>query len=146
MGRATKLTPEVGERIAKAIRAGNYFEAAARASGISPSTFYRWLELGAQDSEGIYRQFREQIKRAEAESEVHAVALIRKAMPGDWRAALALLERRHPERWRRRQTTELTGDAARGDQSRGAALDLSRLSDEELKTLEELISRASEQR
>jgi len=83
MARPTKLTPEVRERISKAIRAGNYFEAAARAAGISPSTFYRWLERGQQESEGIYCQFREQIKRAEADSEVHAVALIRKAMPGD---------------------------------------------------------------
>ncbi len=109
MARPTKLTPEVQDRIVKAIRAGNYFQAAARAAGISESTHYRWLERGAEEKQGAHRDFREAVSRAEAESEVHAVAVIRRAMTEDWRAALALIERRHPERWRRRETTELTG-------------------------------------
>ena len=131
------------ERIVKAVRAGNYFEAAAQAAGISESTLYRWLQRGAEEKQGIYHDFREAVRRAEAESEVHAVALIRKAMSDDWRAALALIERRHPERWRRRETTELTGEGAPAARGRSSSLDLSRLSDDEVRKLEELIARAA---
>lgn len=91
------------------------------------------------ESSGVYYEFTEAIHRAEAEAEVHAVAILRRAMGEDWRAALAYLERRYPSRWRRHQTTEVVAK----DQEE--VLDLSRLSDEELKLLEELNARASEQ-
>src|SRR3954452_12107974 len=106
MARPTKLTADVHSRIMQAIRAGNYAEAACRAAGIAPSTFYRWLERGEREQEGIYREFHDELRRAEAEAEVHAVAVLRRAMPDDWRAALAYLERRHPARWRRTETRE----------------------------------------
>lgn len=145
MGRPTKLTPELQERIVQAVRAGNHFEAAARSAGIAQSTFYRWLERGAEEDDGAYSDFRAALRRAEAESEVHAVAVIRKAMTDDWRAALALIERRYPERWRRQQTTELAGEAAeRFGAERRDPLDLSRLTDDELRLLEELIARAAD--
>ena len=140
MGRPTKLTPVVHERVVQAIRAGNYAEAAARAAGISPSTYYRWLERGAEEKRGIYRDFSDAVEQAEADAEVHAAAVIRKAMSDDWRAALAYLERRHPERWRRREKLELARDD--GFEERG--LDLKKLSEEELRTLEELHRRAAE--
>jgi transposase len=143
MARPTKLGPAVEERIVAAVGAGNYLEAAARSAGISASTLYRWLERGEREP-GPYREFREAVRRAEAESEVHAVAVIRRAMSDDWRAALALIERRHPERWRRRQITELSGSSALGAAGARSALDLSRLSAAELEQLEELIGRASE--
>lgn len=143
MARPTKLSDEVRDRIVQALRAGNYAEAACQSAGISPSTFYRWMERGERD-EGIYRAFREAVKRAEADAEVHAVAVLRKAMGGDWRAAVAYLERRHPTRWRRGETRELTG-AAGGPIQTAHSLDLSRLSDEDLKLLEGMHDRAAQQ-
>ena len=95
MARPTKLTPDRKDRIVKAMGAGNYLEAAARSAGVHPSTVYRWLERAEQEAEGLYRDFAEDVRRAEAEAEVHAVAIVRRAMSGDWRAALAYLERRH---------------------------------------------------
>src|SRR4051812_18697193 len=131
MARPTKLTAAVRERIVQALRAGNYAEAACRAAGIAPSTYYRWLERGQQDESGLHRDFFEEVRRAEAEAEVHAVAVLRRAMPEDWRAALAYLERRHPGRWRRRQTTELTGpDGGPIRADAGRAPDLRKLSEE----------------
>src|SRR5262245_23417826 len=106
MARPTKLTPELREQIVQALRAGNYAEAACQAAGISASTYYRWMARGEQEP-GVYREFRVAVLQAEAVAEVHAVAIVRRAMGEDWRAALAYLERRHPNRWRRRQTTEL---------------------------------------
>jgi transposase len=143
MARPTKLTAEVQERIVQAIRAGNYAEAACQAAGISPSSLYRWLARGQQEP-GRYREFRQAVLRAEAEGEVHAVATVRRAMAEDWRAALAYLERRHPARWQRQQRTELTGpDGGPIRTQRDAGIDLSKLSDEELRLLEQLSERAA---
>jgi hypothetical protein len=65
-------------------------------------------------------------------------------MAEDWRAALAYLERRHPGRWRRQQTTELVGrDGGPIRAHHTTGIDLSRLSDEELALLEELAGRAA---
>ena len=145
MARPTKLTEPVRERVVTAIRAGNYAESAARAAGIAPSTYYRWIERGEREREGIHRDFLEAVRLAEAEAEVHAVALIRRAMAEDWRAALAYLERRYPGRWRRHTSTELTGpDGGPIRTHEVKQLDLSRLSDEELTQLERLHARASD--
>ena len=144
MARPTKLTAELQERVVVAVRAGNYAEAACRAAGISPSTFYRWMTRGEQEPSGLYGRFREAVLQAEGEAEVHAVAIVRRAMAEDWRAALAYLERRHPTRWRRHQVTELTGKDGSpllGDP--GSGLDLSKLSEEELSAFEELAERAA---
>jgi Transposase len=110
VARPTKLTPEVAERIITAIRAGNYAERAARAAGISPATYYRWMKRGERESKGIHHDFCEAVRSAEAEAEVYAVAIIRKAMPDDWRSAAHYLERRYPARWRRHETREHTGE------------------------------------
>lgn len=144
MARPTKLTPETQERILKAVRAGNYAEASARSAGIAPSTLYRWLERGSLETEGAHREFHDAVRRAEAEAEVHAVAVVRRAMSEDWRAAMAYLERRHPSRWRRHTSTELTGKNGGPIRAEHApTVDLTRLTDKELRLLEELNHRAA---
>jgi hypothetical protein len=135
------LTEAVTERVVLAVRAGNYAEAACQSAGIGQSTYYRWMQRGAQEPGSAYAAFREAVLVAEAEAEVHAVALVRQAMSEDWRAAVAYLERRHPARWRSRQQTELVGPG--GGPLQHQTLDLSRLSDAELGVLEELARRAS---
>jgi transposase len=109
VARPTKLTPEVRDRVVAALRAGNYRGPSARASGISEATFHRWMKRGDKAKSGIYRDFHEEVLRAEAEAEVHAVAVIRKKMPDEWRAAAHYLERRFPDRWRRRESIEHEG-------------------------------------
>ena len=109
MARPSKLTPEVAQRIVAAIRAGNYAEPSARSAGISPATFYRWMERGEKQRRGIYHDFYEEVRRAEADAEVEAVARVRKGMADDWRACMNFLERRYPKRWRRRESHEHSG-------------------------------------
>lgn len=46
MGRPSKLTPDVQERIVNALNAGNYLEVAAGYAGISPSTLHNWIARG----------------------------------------------------------------------------------------------------
>ena len=109
MGRPTKLTPEVEEKIVSLVRAGNYPEVAAQAAGIDPRTYYRWMEKG-ENGTAPYGQFRHAVKEAQAAAESHAVTIIRKAaMDGSWQAAAWFLERSKAERWRRKENVELTG-------------------------------------
>lgn len=111
MGRPTKLTPEVQERIVTALRAGNYQETAAAYAGIAAPTFYRWMERGADsDDDPIYSEFREAVERARAEAETRNIALIQKAAnDGTWQAAAWFLERTAPQRWGRWNRVEVTG-------------------------------------
>lgn len=109
MGRPTKLTPEVQEKIVSLVRAGNYPEVAAQAAGINAATYYRWMQKG-EESTKPYGEFREAVKEAQAAAESHAVTIIRKAaMDGSWQAAAWFLERSKAERWRRKENVELTG-------------------------------------
>lgn len=101
----------VAKRIVKAVRGGNYLKPAAEAARVSEATFHRWMKAGREAKSGIQHDFYEAVKQAESEVELELAARILKAAGEDWRAALALLERRHPERWGRRQSLEHTGAA-----------------------------------
>src|SRR5262249_51932820 len=105
LGRRTKLTPAVQQKILRAIRAGNYASVAAASAGIDDSTFYRWLERGEKGEEP-YCEFREAIKKASADAEQEALADIRKAGKTNWQARAWYLERCHPARWGRRDRLE----------------------------------------
>lgn len=121
MARPTELTAEVADRIAQLIRAGNWPETAAVAAGVSERSYYRWMARGeradalresgkrVRRSDEPYRQFWQQIKRAERESEAIAVSHLTKAMPHAPTAVIAWLERRFRDRWSRTERTELTG-------------------------------------
>jgi transposase len=141
VGRPTKLTPQVHERIVGLIEAGSYAEPAARAAGISASTFYSWMERGELEEDGIFREFREAIKRAEAVAEVSAVKVVTSAMPRSWQAAMTFLERKHPDRWGRRTRAEPSEQPATNQRP----YDLSRLTDDELETLDDLLRKAERQ-
>lgn len=77
----TKLTKAVTERVVVAIRAGNYAETAARSAGISRTTFFRWMQEGEQpDASKKLRDFAEAVRKAEADAEVKAVAIVGQAI------------------------------------------------------------------
>jgi hypothetical protein len=109
-GRPTKLTPKVQQAICDAVRNGNYYEAAATSAGIEYRTFRNWVERGEQEDAGIYFQFVQSLRAAEAEAETKLVAEWRAQVPEDWRAARDLLARRHPERWGPKDRLTLAGD------------------------------------
>lgn len=101
-GRPSKLTPETKARLLEAIRRGNYYEVACSYAGISYSIFRKWLIQGEQDGEGPYFELLQDVKRAEHEAEMALVEQWRRAMPEDWKAIATFLERRHPDRWGKR--------------------------------------------
>ena len=64
---------------------------------------------------------------------MRAVGLISTAMADDWRAALEYLKRRHPDRWQDRSKRKVSGNMK---------LDLSRLTDDELTFLKDILEKA----
>lgn len=109
-GRPSKLTDAVQEKIVGAIRAGNYAETAAQYAGIDKSTYHRWMQKG-EDGRAKYREFRAAVRAAEAEAEVYAETVLRKAMPDDWKAAAWYLERKFQDRWGRREHLDINANS-----------------------------------
>ena len=109
-GRRSKLDPKVQERIVQAIRAGNFTGVAAGYAGIGRRTFYRWMQWGEQNKSPEYRAFWEEVKDAEYEAEVRAVAMVQKHMADSWQAAMTYLERKFPERWGRKDRVQVDVD------------------------------------
>ena len=133
----TKLTPQRKQTIANAIANGNYKETAAAAAGIGESTLYSWQERGERETEAgettIYTEFLEAIKKAEAQAEANCIQIIHEAAPKNWQAAAWYLERKHYQRWGRKdkQQVEVTNKT-----------DLKELTDEELDQLQKDIAAA----
>ena len=110
MARPHKLTSALQNRICEAIRAGNFFEVAAKFGGISEKTFHRWMARGRKAASGRYFEFAQAVEKAEHDAEVALVALWRKSAAEDWQAARSLLERRHRDRWGRKAEVDVKGD------------------------------------
>lgn len=99
MARPTKLTKELTDEICATVKAGNFIETAAAAAGISRSVLRLWLRKGNRAKNGIYREFLDRIKRAQAEAEIKDVKQIETAAEEQWQAAAWRLERRNYKRW-----------------------------------------------
>lgn len=100
----SKLDERVLETIVGYVRAGNFFNVACAAAGVTQATATDWLMTGETGGplkpRPIHRRFALAIREAEAAAEAHAVLVVRKAInEGDARAAIEYLRRRHPERW-----------------------------------------------
>lgn len=109
MGRKTILTKDLIDRICTSIREGNYKNVACQAVGIGESTFYSWLAKGEANKAGLYVEFVEAIKKAEAQAEQAHVGVIKDAAnSGIWQASAWYLERKHPDRWAKRESLDVT--------------------------------------
>lgn len=111
-GRPTKLTPHLQEEICKFIAAGNYISTACQAVGINPETLRRWSVWALQEQEnggGMYYDFYVAIKKAEAEAEAALASMIKETAldKKEWLPAMTFLERRHPDRWGRRDRQDV---------------------------------------
>ena len=104
-----KFTPRRKSAILRKMREGHYAKTAAETSGITEQTLYNWLKKGEEpDRHPEHAAFLEAYRKAEAAAEEKAIKAIQAAFPEDWRAAMTYLERRHPERWARRQNVDVT--------------------------------------
>jgi hypothetical protein len=120
------MTAEQERTFLQLLQLGLYQAQAARRVGVGPPTISM--------RKPRFPDFVAAVEAAEAGLEMGLVAQLAKAAPKDWRAALAMLERRFPERWARpeirAQLTEVnvdTGELARaitaGACGRAAAAD-----------------------
>ena len=107
MARPTKLTPEVHEAIVDGINAGLTFRLSCARAGVTPATFYNWLEKGEVAQSGALMEFFNAVERAKADSALRLISQITLQAPADWRAAAFILERRFPDDYGKR--TEVTG-------------------------------------
>lgn len=116
-GRQSLLTPETQLKFITSLKASNYRDASCAYAGVSRPTFYEWMAKGEDAPKSVYGEFRQQVLDAEGQAEDSLVKGVRIHVPTDWRAALALLERRYPSRWARREIRthdgkiDTTGDA-----------------------------------
>ncbi len=106
VGRPSKLTPEVQEKICQILRGGNFKNVACEYAGVSQRVFREWMKKGAE-GEQPYEDFRRAVIEAEKSAEIRAVGLIIKAAQEDPRHAQWWLSHRFPERWADRQRQEL---------------------------------------
>lgn len=121
-GRPSKLTPEITAKICEHVRAGAYIYVAAQACGIGRETVRRWMH----DNE----EFRAALNTARAEAMAESIKFIRSGAQG-WQGSAWYLERTYPalyasDRTKKRAETELTKAKVA-----------------EMKTLEDLLSKAS---
>jgi len=120
IGRRIKLTGEAIGGICEYIKEGSTVAHACMASGISRRTYYYWIERGEQveekeaneeiltEEEGLFLQFIQAIRKAEAECQIKLVREI--SNDKNWQSKAWLLERRFPEDWARKDRMQLEQD------------------------------------
>lgn len=103
-GRKSKYTPARVKTIEQSIEIGLSYQHAAANAGICAQTMTDWQKK--------YPEFLERIEAAEARGALANFISVRRAAPGDWRAAAWILEHRHAQHYGK-QTIDLTvkGDA-----------------------------------
>jgi hypothetical protein len=99
-GRKSKLTTELIEKISTEIENGSYQKVAARKCGVGESTFYAWMEKAEGGVGGQFQELMEAVQNASAVAESRAIQTI--LADNSWQSKAWYLERRFPERWRRK--------------------------------------------
>jgi transposase len=112
IGRPLKLNKDMIEKIAYFVSQGNYYVTACRCVGLSDPSFFEYMKRGEKDIENgvesIFADLVKALKTAEGEAEAVRVARIQAAgVKGNWLADMTHLERRHPERWGRRDRLQV---------------------------------------
>ena len=113
-GKPTLCTPAVIGAIAAAVRDGMYPGSALDAAGISATSHSYWVQRALEDDnagldDSIYCQYSRAVKIAEADAEAEMIKTVREAAhagPQYWPAGMTMLERRHPDRWGKRERVD----------------------------------------
>jgi hypothetical protein len=106
MGRPTKLTPEMRDKICAQLRNGLFRRHAAALAGIPEQTLSEWYHRGARDEKGVYRDFFHAVNAAEAEFAQAGSEMMRAAVAHNPKLMQWFLSRRFPELYGRRDNVE----------------------------------------
>ncbi len=114
MGRPTKCTPELTERLCALLRDGLGRESAARTVGIGEATFHGWMAKGARKIKP-YAEFRRRVEAASDALHAEVVeVLVAKGLRAEnedraVRTATWMAERLWPDTWAKRTEVRATG-------------------------------------
>ena len=104
-------------KLKRCVRAGNFLDVAARANGVSPNLFYKWLQAGEKeiieykkfkmrgikavswDKLSMQARLFYEVDKAMAEFETNCVLTLNKHGEKNYKAILSILERRFRDRW-----------------------------------------------
>jgi hypothetical protein len=125
-----ELTPALEAQLIAAAKSGLFKEACARCVGLDEETLDLWLRMGlSPGAVDPYRRFARVFVAQEEGQQLPYIAAVKSAAAVDWRAALAWLEKRHPEAWgpkatRNRSAASLqpTGEDAQAEEEMVRAL------------------------
>jgi predicted DNA-binding transcriptional regulator AlpA len=142
-GRKTLCTPDTIKRAAAYIRAGAWDHVAAQAVGISKSAFYKWMKWGEEGREP-WATFYKEVTEARAIARLRAEVELAKTDPATWLLKGPGRDRPGEPGWGNTDRLEVTGRGG-GPIRVGAApaIDVSKLTDEELELLERLAEKAA---
>ena len=100
-GRNTVLNKQMQESIASDLEAGHSLTSTCRTHGIGVSTFYDWLDRGANQDQGVFSEFSDRVARARGVGEQHLVdELLEMAREQrDTRTILSVIKSRYPNSW-----------------------------------------------
>jgi hypothetical protein len=144
--RPYRFDPNVARTIVRYLTSGAFIETAAAAAGISRSTLYEWLRRGREAGRGPFWEFSMDVEKALATSEINMCRRIqRAAQDGQWQAAAWPLERKFPERWRRRDSIEHTGPGGAPLQTKEITTAMEMTTGEKRARLAELLRRFASQ-
>lgn len=96
------MTPDNCEAVLRNVRFGLHPDRAAQAAGISASTM--------RAHKRRHPEFATALKEAAAQAEQHFLSRILRHSESQWTAAAWMLERRFPERWRKREQADVRMD------------------------------------
>jgi hypothetical protein len=138
-----KLVKEKLERIAYHIRTGLSITNACRAAGIQPAVFYYW-KVNATKGKEPYKKHWAIMEQARYEGEALLAKRVFDAAKTDWRAAITILERRHPEDWSKNENHKVSVEG-KIEQKIEASINMNDLSvNERLERLESLRNKAEQ--
>jgi len=104
----SKLTRDRHRKIVDMVRLGNFRIHAAAAAGISERTMKNWMARGTKENAAEpYREFAEDVLKAENAAICTAVMNIQEAAQDDWRASAWFASKKAPEQWGDKQVLEL---------------------------------------
>lgn len=99
---AAKISEDKITAIRSALEDGHYREVACKLAGIDRKTLLNWLKRGERERSGLYRDLYLAVEQAEAKAEEFHLRNIKTASAKNWFASAWYLERKHPERWAKR--------------------------------------------
>ena len=100
-GRPRKDADETMQKVLDGIRAGLSYQGACGLARVSFNTFNRWRQEGEKATSGKFWEFLKELSYAEAVAEAEQLKKIKN--DPDTKYACWILERRHPDRWGKKE-------------------------------------------